>query len=70
VIGSADDKILRTGKDCSPGTGFWPLAIGDIKQVSYFANNLGHYMAAKSNFEPGEYELLNVGNREADGISA
>lgn len=64
VYGSAEDKVLRTGTDCNPGTGFWPLAIGDIKQVSYFVNNLGHYMAAKSNFEPGEFDLINLGNRD------
>ena len=66
VYGSADDTVLRKGgSECSPGTGFWPLAIGDVKQVSYFLNNFGHYMAAKSNFQPGEFDLINVGNRDS-----
>ena len=47
-IGNSDDAILRTGTDCSPGTGYWPLAIGDIK-TSYISN-LVHYIAAKAYF--------------------
>jgi len=48
VMGSDDDDILRTGSNCTPGTGFWPFFIGDLQ--TSFTNNLLHYVAGKSGY--------------------
>jgi len=61
--------VLRQGgSECSPGKTFLPIAIGDIKQSYNILGNLGMYMAEKSNFKPGEVELLDLGNR-AEGTA-
>ncbi len=59
-MGSNDDAVLRTGKDCSPGTGWYPLAIGDIK--SNYISNLFHYVAAKNEFQGGSASLIDAGS--------
>lgn len=63
VFGSADDAVLRKGgSECSPGTGFWPLAKGDLGVEAAFISNLWHYVAAKMNFAPGEMSLIDASN--------
>ena len=60
VIGSDKDATLRTGAGCTPGTGFWPLFIGDLQ--SQFVSNLWHYLAESANFEGGEFTLIDADN--------
>ena len=61
ALGSNDDAVLRLGgTECSPGTGYWPLAIGDIK--SSYISNLFHYVAAKYDFEGGSMSLIDAGS--------
>ena len=49
VIGSQDENVLRTGKLCSPGTGFWPLFPIDYVETAIF-ERLATYMAEKQGF--------------------
>ena len=52
VLGSADESVLATGTNCSPGTGYRFFPIGDIQ--GRFMPNLYHYIAQRSNYEGGE----------------
>lgn len=60
TYGGTDDAILRTGQDCNPGTGWWPIAIGDIQ--THYISNLVHYIAAESGFEGGQMDLIDIGS--------